>query len=322
MTAFASARRRAAPGGDRAAARVETRYRPGHELDLFRTVSGQRRGAIDPTMTSAGGVIWRATRTPAGVATVALRQRGDEVLAAAWGDGAAEALDQVPRLCGADDDPRAFDPGDHALVVQAHKNHPGLRLGASDQASDALVSAILEQKVTAVAAFGAWRYLVIGHGTRAPGPTPRDMWAAPDLAAWRTIPSWDWHRAGVEPPQSKTIVRAARHGQGLMDALVSAPDGDSREAVLTAISGIGPWTAAEVRARAFGDADAVSVGDYHLAHHVGFALTGARTDDEGMLELLAPWAGQRQRVIRLIVASGVSEPRRAPRLHPEDHRTH
>jgi hypothetical protein len=62
------------------------------------------------------------------------------------------------------------------------------------------------------------------------------------------------------------------------------------------------------------------VGDFHLAHEVGFALAGSRTDDDGMLRLLAAWPGHRQRVIRLIGASGVREPRRAPRLHPEDHR--
>jgi hypothetical protein len=39
-----------------------------------------------------------------------------------------------------------------------------------------------------------------------------------------------------------------------------------------------------------------------------------------MLELLEPWRGHRQRVIRLIGLSGVREPRRGPRMSPEDHR--
>ena len=90
--------------------------------------------------------------------------------------------------------------------------------------------------------------------------------------------------------------------------------------MLTSLPGVGVWTAAETRIRALGDPDAVSVGDYHLAHEVGLALTGHRTDDAGMIELLAPWAGHRQRVIRLIFASGVAEARRGPRLAPEDHR--
>ncbi|MGB4137958.1 MAG: DNA-3-methyladenine glycosylase 2 family protein, partial [Microbacterium sp.] len=103
-------------------------------------------------------------------------------------------------------------------------------------------------------------------------------------------------------------------------ALLRATDGGARDRVLTSLPGVGPWTAAETRIRALGDADAVSFGDYHLAHEVGYALTGSRTDDAGMQELLAPWTGHRQRVIRLILASGVQEPRRGPRLAPEDHR--
>ena len=105
-----------------------------------------------------------------------------------------------------------------------------------------------------------------------------------------------------------------------MRAVEAAVDGPARDAALTSLPGVGPWTASETRLRALGDPDAVSVGDFHLAHQVGYALTGSRVEDDGMLELLAPWAGQRQRVIRLILASGVREPRRAPRLHPEDHR--
>ncbi|MEE2814655.1 MAG: DNA-3-methyladenine glycosylase 2 family protein, partial [Actinomycetota bacterium] len=93
-----------------------------------------------------------------------------------------------------------------------------------------------------------------------------------------------------------------------------------RDRVLTSLHGVGVWTSAETRIRSLGDPDAVSVGDYHLAHEVGFALTGHRTDDDGMLELLAPWSGHRQRIIRLIWASGSREPRRGARLAPEDHR--
>jgi 3-methyladenine DNA glycosylase/8-oxoguanine DNA glycosylase len=115
-------------------------------------------------------------------------------------------------------------------------------------------------------------------------------------------------------------VRAAGRGDSLVRAVLTAEDGEAVDRVLVSQLGIGPWTSAETRIRALGDPDAVSVGDFHLAHEVGYALTGERVDDDGMLRLLAPWAGQRQRVIRLIYASGVQEPRRAPRLHPEDHR--
>ncbi|MDN6489107.1 MAG: 3-methyladenine DNA glycosylase, partial [Yaniella sp.] len=57
-----------------------------------------------------------------------------------------------------------------------------------------------------------------------------------------------------------------------------------------------------------------------LAHHIGEALTGKRTDDAGMLELLEPWRGHRQRLVRLIYASGIRFSRFGPRLAATDFR--
>lgn len=310
----------AAAGQASAYPRVDSVYRPGHALDLRRTVGMLRRGPGDPTTVFDGPVIWRAVRTALGPATLALRAVGDEVRISAWGDGAAEAVDLVPALCGADDDATGFDPSLHPLIADVARRTPGLRLARTGEVFDALACAILEQKITGLEAFRAWRLLVTRYGRRVPGPTPRPMHAAPTASEWRRIPSWEWHRAGVQPPQSQTIVRAAARADSLSRAFLAAPDGGERDRVLTSVPGIGVWTSAETRLRALGDPDAVSVGDYHLAHEVGYALTGHRTDDDGMLELLAPWAGHRQRVIRLIFASGVSEPRRGPRLTPADHR--
>ncbi|MEV4666244.1 DNA-3-methyladenine glycosylase family protein [Microbacterium sp. LWO12-1.2] len=298
----------------------ETVYRPAHPVDLLSTVGMLRRGRTDPTTVIDGPVIWRAIRTPFGATTLALRAVGDEIRASAWGPGAEDALSRVPRLCGADDDADGFDASLHPLIAESARRHPGLRLTRTDEIFDALACAIIEQKVTGMQAFGAWRALVSRFGERAPGPTPRPMHAPPPSSVWRGIPSWAWHRAGVEPPQSKTIVRAALRGDSIERAVQAAPTGADRDRVLTSLPGIGVWTSAETRIRALGDPDAVSVGDYHLAHEVGHALTGKRTDDDGMVALLAPWSGHRQRVIRLIFASGVHEPRRGPRLAPEDHR--
>ncbi|HAQ59901.1 MAG TPA: 3-methyladenine DNA glycosylase [Microbacterium sp.] len=300
---------------------LESVYRPAHALDLARVVMFQQRGVGDPTLLRDGPVIWRGSRTPEGAATVALRQDSSgAVRAAAWGPGAAWAMAQLPDLCGAADDPAAFEPGPHPVVREAVRHHVGLRLGRTDLLFDALAGAIIEQKVTGVQAFAAWRRLVCWHGDPAPGPTPMPMFVPPTIAGWRAIPSWSWHRAGLEPPQSRAIVESARRGGSLVASAERAGDGPGRDRVLTGVRGVGAWTAAETRIRAFGDTDAVSVGDYHLAHEVGYALTGHRVDDDGMLELLEPWAGQRQRVIRLIRLSGAREPRRGPRLHPEDHR--
>lgn len=299
---------------------LETVYRPEHALNLMRTVGVLMRGPKDPAMVFDGSVLWRASRTPIGVATLALRAVGGEIRATAWGAGADWALDHLPRLCGADDDATGFDVSRHPLLSEIAHRTPGLRLTRTDLVFDALASAVIEQKVTSFQAFGAWRSLVTRFGERAPGPTPRPMSAPPTIDGWRRIPSWAWHRAGVEPPQSRAIVQAAARGQRVADAVRSAASGAERDRVLTSLPGIGAWTSSETRIRALGDPDAVSVGDYHLAHQVGYALTGARTDDDGMLELLAPWEGHRQRVIRLILAGGAREARRGPRLAPEDHR--
>ena len=124
-----------------------------------------QRGPGDPTMIVDGGVVWRATLTPAGVTTLALRQRGDEIHATAWGHGAEHAISEVPRLCGADDDDSGFDASQHPLIAEVARRNPGLRLARTDRVFDALVISVLEQKVTAVQAFSAWRALVSRFGT-------------------------------------------------------------------------------------------------------------------------------------------------------------
>jgi 3-methyladenine DNA glycosylase/8-oxoguanine DNA glycosylase len=297
---------------------LEAEYRPRVPVDAMGAIRYQQRGAHDPSQTTVAGVVWRVTRTPEGIATIAIRPGLRAVRAAAWGPGAAWSLDQLPRLCGADDEPEGFDASRHPLIADVHRRRPDLRIGATDLVFDALASSVFEQKVTGLQAFGAWRWIVTRYGEPAPGPTPRPMFATP--ADWRMIPSWAWHRAGLEPPQSRTIVAAARRRESIERAGTAAITGDDRDRVFTSLPGVGIWTSAETRIRAFGDPDAVSFGDYHVAHQVGYALTGSRVDDDGMRELLEPWKGHRQRVIRLIGASGVQEPRRGPRLAPEDHR--
>jgi 3-methyladenine DNA glycosylase/8-oxoguanine DNA glycosylase len=80
------------------------------------------------------------------------------------------------------------------------------------------------------------------------------------------------------------------------------------------------WTAAEVAQRAVGCPDSVSVGDYHLKNLVGWSLAGRKTDDAGMLELLEPWRGHRQRVVRLLEVGGSMPPKRGPRMAPTEYR--
>ncbi|MDH3729946.1 MAG: DNA-3-methyladenine glycosylase 2 family protein, partial [Acidimicrobiia bacterium] len=84
---------------------------------------------------------------------------------------------------------------------------------------------------------------------------------------------------------------------------------------LTALPGIGEWTASQVVQVVLGDPDSVMVGDYKLPSFVTWNLAGEpRGDDARMLELLEPYRGHRARVVRLLKAGGESPPRYGPRL--------
>jgi 3-methyladenine DNA glycosylase/8-oxoguanine DNA glycosylase len=131
-----------------------------------------------------------------------------------------------------------------------------------------------------------------------------------------------WHRAGVDPRRSAAVVAAAGVASGLERTLLLGRGGPDVLAKLQSVPGVGPWTAAETSQRAHGDADSISVGDYHLPAMVGWALIGKPVDDDGMLDLLEPWRGNRQRVMRLILASGFRKPRFGPRMTIQDHRAH
>jgi 3-methyladenine DNA glycosylase/8-oxoguanine DNA glycosylase len=257
---------------------------------------------------------------PAGPATLRLAQRGlHEVDAQAWGPGAAEAVAGLPDLLGARDDDAGFSPG-HPLLSDAAARHPGLRVPRTGRVVESLVPAVLEQKVTGKQARASFRKLVLQHGDPAPGPAPDGMRVPPSPETWRHIPSWEWHRAGVDPQRSRTICLAMRYAERLEQAVGMEPDDAARR--LSAVPVIGPWTVAEVAQRALGDADALSVGDYHLSSFVGWALVGRPLDDDGMVELLERWRPHRYRVVRLLECSGFRKPRFGPRITLQDHRAH
>ena len=102
------------------------------------------------------------------------------------------------------------------------------------------------------------------------------------------------------------------------DALDRLTPGDA-DAKLRSLAGVGVWTSAEVRQRAFGDPDAVSFGDYHLAKDVGWALLGRRVDDDELVELLEEWRPHRGRVQAYVAMAGIGAPRRGPRMSLPTH---
>lgn len=236
--------------------------------------------------------------------------------------GAADDWEPLQLLLGANEDPTS------AALAELRRRNPGVRLPATGALFDQLVIATLEQKVTHEQARHTWRNLLRQHGEPPPsavGLTPPERMRLPLSAAQlRRVSSWQWHRMWVQPPLSQTVLQVAArassvHRLAATTALDTSSVGELAQR-LTAIPGVGPWTAAEALQRSHGAADLPAVGDFHLAHFVGEALTGRRTDDAGMLELLEPFRPHRQRVVRLLGLSGFRHQRFGPRLAPEDHR--
>ncbi|WP_156657851.1 DNA-3-methyladenine glycosylase family protein [Mycobacterium kyorinense] len=278
------------------------------------TLAPLRRGPGDPCyQVSDDGAIWRTSLLSSGPVTARIsRAASNAVEGTAWGSGAAEFLEGLPALLGADDDASDFLPRD-PTVAAAHRRIPHLRLGRTGQVLEALIPAVLEQRVPGADAFRSWRVLVTKFGTPPPGPAPKGMRVPPSAEAWRRIPSWEFHRANVDPGRARTVVGCARRAASL-ERLVSRPATEAREA-LTSLPGVGIWTAAETAQRAFGDPDALSVGDYHVPKMIGWTLLGRPVADDVMVELLEPMRPHRHRVVRLLYASGLAyEPRRGSRL--------
>lgn len=297
----------------------EGSWRPDWPVDAGRTLAPLRHGSADPSFRiDRDGVWWRVTSTPAGPATVAVRVRRDRVEYTAWGPGADWVLDTVPGWLGAEDDRADFDPAD-PIILDLDRRFPGLRLARTDRIWDALIATIIEQKVTSVEAHRAWRALLLTAGEPAPGPVGARMRVPPTAAAILALTDWQWHRCCLDGQRRRTL-RAAATVAGRLEAGVqlSPEDAASR---LRIVPGIGIWTAAETVQRAFGDPDAVSIGDYHIPSRVGWALIGERVDDERMLTLLEPFRPHRHRVVRLIESGAPGPPRRGPRAPVRDYRS-
>lgn len=293
-------------------------WRPDWPCPVGQIWATWRKGAGDPTYRVDRGRHWRGIRTPLGPVTLAVQPLNIEgvIVAEAWGEGAEWVLDQLPAMLGADDDPSGFVPR-HPQLSQALREHPHWRLGRGNLVWQALLPAVIEQKVTGQEAFGGFRRLVHFHGERAPGPGQTlHLWVPPGPEIVRMIPSWQWLKLHIDPARSRTLVRCAQVADALERTLqVPLDEADTR---LRSIAGVGVWTSAEVRFRAHGDADAVSFGDYHIAKEIGHALLGRDMDDAELAELLEPYRPHRHRVQALLGMRRWRErhgPRMAPRTH-------
>ncbi|MGV1003910.1 MAG: DNA-3-methyladenine glycosylase family protein [Candidatus Nanopelagicales bacterium] len=296
-------------------------WRPGFLIDARLTLSPLARGRYDPShQIAADGALWRASLLDSGPVTYRLAQSDlDQVAVSAWGPGAPELLEAVPSLLGVDDNPADFAP-EHPVLRHGARVARGMRIMRTGRVLEALIPAIIEQRVVGLDAQAAWRRLLRQYGAPAPvGPgQPPGMYVTPGLAGWRAVPSWEWHRAGVDPGRMRRVQQVLPHAAKLEAAAASGERAEVYR-LLTAIPGIGRWTAAEVGQRVLGDADALPIGDYHLAANAGYALLGRPLGDDEVEPFFEQWRGHRYRVVRLL-AYGPKPPRRGPRASRDTHR--
>lgn len=302
----------AAAGGG-SAPDVDELIRLDFEVEPAATLGELRHGHGDPTIRFERDVLWRASRTDDGPATIRIARAREGWRVSAWGPGAQAAVAAVPRLLGAEDDPGALElPAGKLRDIAARSR--GLRFGRTDAVWPSLLPSVCGQKVTAQQAHRAYFGILRRWGEDAPGPGSLRLPPRPEIIA--ALPYYDLHPVGLEQRRAVTLIRAAEGIDRLEEAVSMSPS--AALARLRTAPGIGAWTAAEVARQAMGDADAVSLGDFHIPDMVCWFLAGEpRGDDARMLELLEPYRGQRARVVRYIERAGVKPPKYGPRLSPE-----
>lgn len=305
------------------------RVRTPVRLDRVIRADGARRGAV---VTRDGARFRRAEPGSCGPLLFAATANPDGTVLEVWGPAATPAEERERALEDAAGWVGLRD--DLATASQVMSAFPELRrltdlvgevrLSRMPKVAEAYGRSVVEQLVQSAEARRSIAQMVACAGTR----VTRTTWLWPGPAVLGATPMWDLRRCGI----SGRMIRALHAGAVEAPRLERARgDWDALDRRLRALPGAGPWTSAETRVR-LGDADAVSVGDYNFPTIVGYALAGPDGDgpdgewtDAGMLALLAPYAGQRGRVIRLAAmaaARGVvpRKGRRAPRAAYSVHR--
>jgi len=293
--------------------------------DVSRVVLRDRARPGAVALSPGRGVVRRAEPGPLGPLVLEARTEAGWLLCEVWGPPgtpervAVEALEAAVAWAGAHDRPSDLVDvvAGHPVLRRLLREVGQVRLSRLPRVAEALGRAVLAQLVTRGEAARSSAQLARAHGAPAPG----GLWAWPTAAQLGAVPAWTLRRCGVSLRSA-----GALHAGAVADERLAAACGSWHvlDARLRALPGVGVWTSAETRL-ALGDPDALSVGDYHLSKVVGNAMVGGPVDDAGMLELLAPFAGQRGRIGRLCELAvrrglAVRERRRGPRVVHSAHR--
>jgi AraC family transcriptional regulator of adaptative response / DNA-3-methyladenine glycosylase II len=200
-----------------------------------------------------GAGIVEVTPDPAGVrCELVLDDSGD----------AEEAAERVRRLFDLDADVAAVAAvlGADPLLAPLVAERPGLRVPGTVDAFELVVRAIVGQQVSVAGARTVLGRIVAEYGE---DQTPLRLFPAPAALAGADPGSFSFPRA-----RANALIEVAR----------LAAAGELRLDALTAIPGIGPWTASYVAMRALGDPDVFLPGDVGIRN--ALARLGGAPDPE------------------------------------------
>ena len=174
--------------------------RPGH-------AAGHGRPA--PGMPPATAARWPVTARP--------------VLAWAWGPGAAWLLAALPGPARRGRRPGRLRPV-HPLLREMDRRLPGI-CGSAGRAGSSRrwCPPCWSRRSSARRHAGPGGCCCSGTGSPPPGPAPAGMRVFPPARTWARIPSWEWHRAGVEAVRARTIIGAAQVAERLEEIAGMTP---------------------------------------------------------------------------------------------------
>ncbi len=279
---------------------------------LRHTFRAFRFGSLDPCVRIDGNALAMASTSPAGPGwLIAAPVTGHPAFGVEFGGEAADHIQRRrPDPLGHRDTFRSLTPA-HPLVERLQHEFGDLRFGASGDVYKAALTATLGQRITAAEAVNQWARLCRAFPN--PIATPvGELLAPPDPAVLGGLAPWQLHSLGIEEARARTLISIARVFQRSGDHQTDGVLALRRLSV--EVPRFGPWTRALVESEALGDPDAVAVGDFHLKNVVAHALSGRpRGTDDEMLATLAPYAGNRGRVLAWISLAGITAPKFGPR---------
>ncbi len=278
-------------------------------INFSRTFSLQNIGPYDPTASLTATRLRKAFFAENGPCVVEMSQAVNGATIVVQGTDNEQVRDILVRGLSRDDGYHSFSPK-HPLVGKMHRQLPGLRLFPVPWIFDVACAVVLQQRIRFVDAAKSWRLISNKYGEI----TPTGLIAFPPARVVASMETWRFEELGVDGKRTKTLILMARELKRHPITADMAPA--AARAILQRIPGVGPWTIDTILGYGLGDSDALPLGDLYLPHVVAYGLTGAtRGSDEGMVQLLEPFRGQRFRVVRLLGEARIGPPRNySPRI--------